>query len=199
MRIAFIIFVFLLGGCVSVPNSPNPRFYMLKALDKSEVSNKLNLSPDVIIAVGPVKIPEYQNRPQIVTQDRNKMLEFAQFDRWGEPLDQELERAILENLSLILPGASLGRFPYNYVIPVKYQLIAEVIKLESDLNGDVSFAVQWSVIDARNNKMLLTRRSDFRQPVEPHSYSGLIKALSVECASLSNEIAASLVVLEKHR
>ncbi|MGA2774998.1 MAG: PqiC family protein [Candidatus Omnitrophota bacterium] len=199
MRIAVMIFVFLLGGCVSVPSSPAPRFYMLKALDRSEVSNESNLSPDVIIAVGPVKIPEYQNRPQIVTQDRNKMLEFAQFDRWGEPLDQALGRLILENLSLMLPGATLGRFPYNYVIPVKYQIIAEVIKLESDLNGDVSFTVQWSVIDVRNNKMLLTKRSDFRQPVEPHSYPGLIKTLSAECASLSNEIAASLASLENHR
>jgi uncharacterized lipoprotein YmbA len=70
-------------GCMSVPNSPTPRFYMLQAVNENQVSKKTNIASDVVIGVGPVKIPEYQDRPQIVTQDKEEMLKFAQFDRWG--------------------------------------------------------------------------------------------------------------------
>jgi len=57
--------------------------------------------------------------------------------------------------------------------------------------------VQWSIIDVKNKRMLLTKRSEFRQPVKPHNYSGLSGALSAACASLSKEIAANLSELSK--
>ena len=191
------VFTLPLCGCISVSNTPAPRFYMLSGVDNNQVSQKFAIPQDVIIAVGPVKIPDYQNRPQIVTQNKNKMLTFAQFDRWGEPLDMGLARSILENLTLMLPEASLGIFPCNFAIPVKYQVIADVIQLESDLNGDMFLVVRWSVINAKNNTMLITKRSEFRQAINPHSYSGLTVALSKACVLLSNEIAESLAALVK--
>ena len=195
-HIAFMIFIFLLAGCVSVPTSPTPRFYMLQSLAKDRLPGEFNGVSDFVVAVGPIKIPEYQDRPQIVTQDRNGMLSFAQFDRWGESLDQGMQRVIAENLTVMLPKAVFGIFPCNHAIPVRYQVIAEIIKLDSDINGAVSLAVQWSVIDAKSNKMLFTQRSEFRQETDPHSYHGLAQALSVECDYLSRKIAEVLVSLE---
>ena len=194
--ITFMVFIFLLAGCVSVPTSPTPRFYMLQSVAKNHVSGEFDVVSDVVVAVGPIKIPEYQDRPQIVTQDKNGMLTFAQFDRWGESLDQGIQRVIVENLTIMLPKAVFGIFPCNHAIPVKYQVIAEIIKLDSDINGAVSLAVQWSVIDAKSNKMLFTQRSEFRQETDPHSYHGLAQALSVECDYLSRKIAEVLVSLE---
>ena len=194
--ITFMVFIFLLAGCVSVPTSPTPRFYMLQSVAKNHVSGEFDVVSDVVVAVGPIKIPEYQDRPQIVTQDKNGMLTFAQFDRWGESLDQGIQRVIVENLTIMLPKAVFGIFPCNHAIPVKYQVIADVIKLESDINGIMFLTVQWSVIDARSNKMLFTKRSEFREQVNPHSYHGLAKTLSAECAYLSNKISEALVLLE---
>jgi len=71
----------------------------------------------------------------------------------------------------------------------------DVVRLESRLDNDISFTVQWSVIDLENKKMMLTKRSEFSKPIEPHNYSGLAKTLSMECASLSGEIAESLSLL----
>ena len=169
---------------------------MLQSVAKNHVSGEFDVVSDVVVAVGPIKIPEYQDRPQIVTQDKNGMLTFAQFDRWGESLDQGIQRVIVENLTIMLPKAVFGIFPCNHAIPVKYQVIADVIKLESDINGIMFLTVQWSVIDARSNKMLFTKRSEFREQVNPHSYHGLAKTLSAECAYLSNKISEALVLLE---
>lgn len=195
--IVCLIFALILPGCISVPNSPTPRFYTLNAMEKSRPEQKFNISSNVIIGVGPVKIPEYLNRPQIVTQNKDKMLTFAQFDRWGESLDLGLERLITENLTAMLSGATLKMFPWNLAIPVRYQVIIEVLQLESELDKDLFFVAQWSVIE--NEKMVLIKTSEFRRPIKPHNYSGLAKALSAVCASLSSEIAGTLAALPESK
>jgi len=182
----------ILCGCLSIPNSQTPRFYMLDSINENQVNKKFNIVPDIIIGVGPVGIPEYQDRPQIVTQDKNKMLIFAQFDRWGEPLDLALKRAISEDLNAILPGAIIKIFPWNLDIHIKYQLIIDVIQLESEMDKDLFFVVQWTAIDYETKKVLFIKRSELRQPIIPHNYSGIAKALSAACAELSSEIANTL-------
>ena len=188
----------VLSSCMSVPNSPTPRFYMLQAVDGNQVSKKTNIASDVVIGVGPVKIPEYQDRPQIVTQDKEKMLKFAQFDRWGEPLEIGMTRLIRENLAVMLPEAKFTLYPWNSSVPVKYQVVVEIVQLDSDLDKDLFIVAQWLVIDVQNTKTIIIKRSEFRQSITPQNYSGLVKTLSMACASLSGEIAEAIATIEKH-
>jgi len=192
MFVIFCLSAMALSGCISPSSTPPPRFYMLSSLSANEGVSTFEIPKDTIIEVGPVKIPDYQNRPQIVTQDKDKMLTVAQFDRWGEALDVGLARALAEDLSVMLPGATVGMFPSNYAIPVNYQVIIDVAQLESELDKDLFFAAQWSVIEPKKNVMLFTRRAEFRRPIEPHNYSGLSKTLGAVCATLSSQIAEGL-------
>ncbi len=189
------IFILTLSGCLSVPNSPNSRFYTLQSIDDNQAAQKFDIASGLIIGVGPVKIPEYLNRPQIVTQDKNKMLKFAEFDRWGEPLDSAICRLINECLTVMLPSAAIRLFPWNLDIPVDYQVVIDIVQLECDLEQDLYLSAQWSVINLHDRKMILIKRSEFRQAINPHSYAGLTKALSAACASLSEEIARELSAL----
>jgi len=190
-----VIFTLLLSGCLSLANTPNPRFYMLRSINKAEVSQQFNIASDTIIVVGPIKVPEYQDRPQIVTQDKDKMLNFAQFDRWGRPLDLGVAQVIADGLTAMLPGATIDVFPIHFNIPVKYQVLIDVIKLESELDKEMLFTVQWSIINLEHKKMLITKRSEFTQAINPHNYAGLAEALSTACTSLSSEIAKEFSVL----
>jgi len=189
---ACALLALIAGGCVSVPDSPNPKFYMLRAIDEGQVTQKFTVAANMIIGIGPVKIPEYLNRPQIVTRDKNNMLIFAQFDRWGESLDIGLGRLIRENLIVMLPGATLEMFPWGLDVPVKYQVFIDVVQLESELDKDMLFTVQWSIFDIDKKKMVIIKRSEFRPPVNPQNYSGLVKTLSAACVSLSSEIAEAV-------
>jgi len=187
----------VLGGCISVSSSPNSRFYMLQPIDKEQVPNTFSIPKDIIIGVGPVKIPDYLDRPQMVTRNKNNTLSFAQFDRWGESMDFALERLVNKNLSLMLPGVPLEMFPWNLILTVKYQVIMDVVQLESRLDQDLNLVVQWSIIDLEEKKMVFIKRSEFRQPVTPHNYAGYAQALSAASASLSTEIAQALSTVAK--
>jgi uncharacterized protein len=196
LRIGAVFFTLLLSGCISLPNSPispTPRFYMLSAINKTQVSKEINITPGVIIGVGPVKIPEYLDRPQMVTRNKDGILKFDEFDRWGESLDLGVARLIREDLTVMLPGAKLTLYPWNPLVTVKYQVAVEIIQLDSELDRDMYFAVQWTIIDVQNSKAVLIKRSEFHQAIIPQDYSGIAKALSTACASLSGQIAEALV------
>ncbi len=188
-----------LAGCISLPNSPmspTPRFYMLSAINETQVSKKINITPGVIIGVGPVKIPGYLDRPQIVTKDKEGVLKFDEFDRWGESLDLGIARLIREELTVMLPQEKLTLYPWNPSIAVKYQVVAEVVQLDSELDKNMFFVVQWAVIDVINSKAVIIKRSEFSTAILPQNYSGLVKALSMSCASLSSQIAEALGTLK---
>lgn len=194
-KVLCALLLLVVGGCVSIPTSPTPRFYSLQAMDVSHEHEKFVIPEGVIIGLGPVKVPEYQNRPQIVTQDKAGIVRFAEFDRWSESLDRALGRVIVENLTAMLPGAAVKAYPWHSAIPVKYCVIVDVIRLESSMDSGLSFAAQWSVIDEEDEKMLLIRRSDFHEPIEPAGYPGIIKALNKVCVSFSKDIARELSIL----
>jgi uncharacterized lipoprotein YmbA len=194
--IGLLCFSLIISGCLSIQNSPTPRFYILRAVNDNHASKKINIASDVVISVGPVKIPEVINRPQMVTQNKVKMLKFAEFDRWGESLDLGMARLIREDLTVLLPGAKLTLYPSNPSVAVKYQVIVEVIQLDSELDRDMFLAVQWMVIDVPNSKTLIIKRFESRQPIIPQNYPGLAKTLSTACASLSSQIAEALASLK---
>ncbi|PIQ87870.1 MAG: hypothetical protein COV73_01810, partial [Candidatus Omnitrophica bacterium CG11_big_fil_rev_8_21_14_0_20_43_6] len=98
-----VLFSFVGNGCLSVSNSPMPKFYTLPSIDNAGEVKKFEISHKVIIGIGPIEIPEYQNRPQMVTKNQDGLLKFAQFERWGESLDAGSARLISENLILMLP------------------------------------------------------------------------------------------------
>jgi len=192
-----MIFVLSLGGCVSVSNSPNPRFYTLYTPDKEKPSQEFNIPENTIIGIGPVRIPEYLNRPQIVTNNKDKTIFFDEFNRWAESLDFALARLINNDLTLIIPKTSLQMFPWDLTIAVKYQVIVDVVQLENNLNHDLIFVTQWSIIDLEKKRAVFTKRSEFRQDIYPHNYYGLTEALSAATMSLSKEVAQGLVSVVK--
>lgn len=190
-----VLFSFFIFGCISVGRSPTPRFYMLSSVTSGKINKQFDLPPNLNVAVGPVLIPGYQDRPQIVTKGKTGMLNFAQFDRWGEPLDAGLLRLVMDNLLVMLPGTNFQVFPCNFAIPLDYQVMVDVVQLDNELDKDMFLAVQWTIIDSKTGGMLLTKRSEFRQGINPHSYSGLAQALSTSVDLLSIEIAEHLANL----
>ncbi|MBI4706427.1 MAG: membrane integrity-associated transporter subunit PqiC [Candidatus Omnitrophica bacterium] len=197
--VVIMFFVFIMGGCLSVPESQNPHFYMLQPLENDQIIQKFNLLPEAIIGIGPVKIPEYLNRPQIVTLNKDATMRFSEFDRWAESLNFLLAGVVRENLILMLPGAKFEIYPWNVAIPVKYQVMIEVVQFDARLEKDLFFVVQWSVFDINNKRMLAIKRSEFRQAIDQHNYSALVSAFNLECGSLSSQIAEEIAGFENKK
>ncbi|OQB13216.1 MAG: hypothetical protein BWY16_00265 [Candidatus Omnitrophica bacterium ADurb.Bin205] len=186
------ILILMLSGCVSISRSPSPRFYRLTSISQESSGGDFKMKSGAVIGIGPIKIPEYLNRPQIATVDKNRMITFAQFDRWAEPLDLSMLRVLSENLASSMAGGDVEMYPWNMLIPVRLQVALDVMQIDVEFEKDLIFVVRWSVLDIKNKSLVFSRRTVLKEPVKSSNYSQVAAALSSVLRRLGNEIIQEL-------
>jgi len=179
-----------LAGCAG---SAPSRFYVLSPLAGSKAeSQALKGEVCITIGIGPVELPAYLDRPQIVTRVSENELNLAEFDKWAEPLKDNFSRVLTENLSTLLCADAISIFPWKGPTPIDYQVEVTVIRMDGNVGGDASLVARWAIFRENDRKMLLTRQSSFSEPVSSQNYKALVSAQSRTIADLSREIAEAI-------
>src|SRR5262245_980733 len=158
------VVLLVLSGCAKTPPT---RFYVLPALTGAEtVALSSGVKPDLTIGVGPVTLPPYLDRPQIVTCASRAKLELGEFDQWAAPLQDRLLRVLAENPSLLLGTDLFLLHPWTRTTDVDYQVTVDVIRFDGGVGGEVVLAARWSLIGA-DGKELTMRKTRFQAPANP--------------------------------
>ena len=89
----------LLGGLAACAATRPTAFYTLSsdATPKQPRSTK-----GMVIGLGPVSLPAYLDRPDIVTREGMNEMRLAEFNRWAEPLEPLLARIMAQDLYALL-------------------------------------------------------------------------------------------------
>lgn len=200
LRIFFPLCLILLacfGLQVGCGRSQPAQFYVLTSTIQEEASgSQAQDLADVTIGIGPVEIADYMLRPQILTQERSGKLEYAEFDRWAEPLDDNFARVIAQNLSLLIPTEKIFIFPFRGSAQVKYQVVFEVLNFSKGTDGQVSLIVLWSIYDQEEFKLLARKKSTFSRPGPSGGqayYDQLANTMSLLLEDLSRSLASFLI------
>jgi hypothetical protein len=153
-----------------------------------------SLSPaeGITIGVFPVAMPDYLDRPQIVTRASENEIKIDEFSRWAEPLKESFTRALVQNLSSLLNTVKVIKTTANTGVPMALQLVAEVVQFDGSLGGDAVLIVKWALFEADGKKLLLAKKSSFKEPTGAASYEALVAAQSRAVAALSREIAEAI-------
>ncbi len=152
---------------------------------------------DLSIGVGPVTMPAYVSRPQIVTKASRFKLNLAEFEQWAEPLKNNFTRVLSVNLGILLDTDNIRMFPFRDRASLNYQLTAEVVRFDTAPNGDSVLTTRWNIYDKAGRKLLLTKNSTYRQRVKGSDTETTVAAMSNNLAELSREIATALSGLSK--
>jgi uncharacterized lipoprotein YmbA len=184
-----------LGACVNLGGGTQQttKFYVLNSLysAKEDIEAKKAVD-DAVIGVGPVQLPEYVNRPQIITRTSNNELEVASFARWAESLESNFSRVLAENLAVLLSTDRVIVYPWKGAVTVDYQVELEVTRFDGILGGPVSMRARWTVLGDNGEELLLRRLSSLSTPTETNSYEALVAAQSQLLADLSRQIAQGI-------
>jgi uncharacterized lipoprotein YmbA len=146
----------------------------------------------VALGVGPVALPEYLNRTQIVTRAGENQLQLAEFDRWAEPLTRSFTRVLVLNLSTLLSTDRIALHPWNRSTPIEYQVTVDVARFEAGRDGTASLLVRWSIVDGVQRRTLLMRKSIFSEPITSEGYEATVASMSRLVGALSREIAEAI-------
>jgi len=176
-----------LAACIG-GSTPPSQFYMLEPM---KTVGGADASARPTVALAPVRIPEYLDRPQIVTATAKNAYSVNELNRWAERLDDNIARVLAQNLSaltaaeLVLPNAS-GRAAQQ----AKLRVSVNILEFHADPQGQAGLAAQWSI--TRGEAILVTRQTRYREPAPPKDYTAMVGALN-ECLNrLSRDLAGAL-------
>jgi hypothetical protein len=147
--------------------------------------------------VGPVHLPEYLDRPEIVTRITPNELKLAELDIWAEPLQVNFTRVLVENISRLLSAEPVAVFPWGASPQIDFQVDIEVIRLDGDLAGKAFLTAQWSILNPSNKTILISKKSQYTEPVDGTDYSALVAAQSRMTGALSHDIAEAIKTLHR--
>ena len=188
--IAFSVLVlFTVVGCGS---SPPVRYYALSA-----TSTEARQDPDdaAILGLGPLRMPEYLNRSQIVTRGASAEFQVDEFSRWAEPLSLSLHRVVSTNIDKLLDDVVVIAFPYDATIRthVDYRLMGEVGRFDADRSGRVVLEVQWYIAEVDSEIAVAPHRSHYEIQATPSGgHAAAAEAMNKALLLFSQDIASAL-------
>ena len=214
LQLLLAAFAFLAAGCATT-SSPS-RYFMLNALAQkteparsSPAGDKASLSFQpvswpgrpkeelIVVAVGPLTIPDSINRPEIVTSDASRQISIHDMERWAGPLDKKVLRVLTDDLD-----AQLGPEKFTVVvwnpstqvnIEARYRVMVEVTRFElsKEPGGAARFEADW-VLYGPQNKVLAMRQSRRQATVTGTNLKALVAAMSQCILEFSGEVAQTI-------
>jgi len=182
-------------GCAS---SPPTRFYTLSSLQEGGSERKESTSDQgLVIGVGPIKLPGYLDRTEIVTRSSSNKITLSDFDVWAGSFKEDFNRALAENLSVLLATEIVTLYPRLHPEIVKYQIGVDVIRFDGPLGGDVSLIARWAIFEGKEKKLVSVRKSTIIEPSGAKGYEAMVAADSRALEKLSREIAETIKTLSK--
>lgn len=172
------------------------RYYLLESIPPSG-EQTVAVTPDdrnLLIGVGPVTIPEYLKRTEMVTRDSRNQLELADYHQWAEPLENSVMRVLTANLSGLLPGERITVLPWRATSDIDYQIKVDLIRLDSE-NADRAFLeARWVVLTGKSRELVSLHSSHFETPItvttdETERFNAVVAAQSHLLERLSREMA----------
>ncbi len=180
----------MLSGCVTM-NSPDSKLYTLSsvAYDATSMSDQSASLP--VLAVGPVDLPDYLRRPQIVSREGDNRIQVAEFDRWAAPLNEQIERVLAENLGARIHDLVVINYREQRFKPT-FRLTMSLERFERQDAGEVKLAGRWTLSNADSGAVLMTRRDNLSVPVKGAGYEAAVAAQSEALKLLAGDVSDAL-------
>ena len=175
----------LLVGCSSSP--PN-NFYLLSAHDVPLPTGTIPA-----VGVGPIEIPEYLNRANMVYNRAGNTLQVAGVDLWAEPLDDGIQRVLVLNLASLLNTQAVSNFPWDPQRAPDYGVKVNLLQLEAN-EQQAMLTAEWLVYRPSNGAAVVRRISRLQAPLTPGAAAPeqVAAAYSAMIFQLSELIAAGI-------
>jgi uncharacterized protein len=195
-----LLAVLISSACSLLNPGPQPktRFFMLSspALSGKPVQPLATL-PQVAIGIGPVRLPEYLDRRNIIVRNSRNEFELAEDSQWAEPMGDTFARVLADNLSVLLGTHRITQFPWRSSMPIDYQLTIQVAQFDGMLGEQVILRAHWQVFTGDGKKLLDSGYSVFGEKAEDPSIDALVSAESRAAERFSREVAAAIAGLAK--
>lgn len=177
----------LLGACGT---SPPVRYY---SLEPAVVAGSGDGPGARILGFGPLRMPDYLKRSQIVTRGAGAEMEVHELARWVEPVDKAMHRMVAANLDAQLEGVVVVGYPYFESLRIEYVVLGQVERFDSDATGQVVLEVQWALLSDQRKALIAPQRARYEaRAADPGDPDAIARAMNAALERFSDDIATQL-------
>lgn len=185
----------ILSGCLSTTTT-DTRFYVLNPFDRAQtLVGESGGNGSLSVEVVSLRLPQYLERPQIVTRSSGNRLELSEYHQWGGNLGKDMSRVLAKNLSQLLNTPHIAMAPHRPLDPPDFRIDLEVMQFERDFDGRVVLSVQWRLSSGKDQKTLETRITDLASPapITEKDFGHTVSAMSALFGELSKIIGQAIL------
>jgi uncharacterized lipoprotein YmbA len=179
----------LLGGCIS--STPPAQFFTLTPEIAESERGSVSVAVDTI-GVGPLDLPRYLMRPQMVSRAAGNRLVIDEFARWGDSLDLQLGRTVTQNLNDLCADTLVLPFPWRTDFEPDLRVMGDVTRFDVDDRGIVRLEIRWAVTNVATRQALSIHDSDYVGSADPADPSSIAAGMSGVLAQFSRDAAAAI-------
>jgi uncharacterized protein len=194
LMFSVMVMIFVAMGITGCGTTPSVRYYTLNST-KFVNGNTTSQEPiqKCIVAVGPVEIPDYLERPHIVVKSGQNETSLAEYDRWAGSLRQDIGRVLVENLSGYLP-AHISVLSWRRTIPSDYRITVEFTRFDIVPGQHIAANVQWAVYGKDQKTPVGLKNKKYTEPVgQGRNYDTIVTSMSKILGQLSEDLGKDVL------
>lgn len=185
--------IFLILSCAK--SSKPVEYYMLDASVGIDNNQTLKGDEGPMIGLGPIRLPEYLDRFQMVVAVSENKYKLIDGHRWAEKLDQNISLALFKTLPSQLGTDRMIRYPWPQRPGVDFQVKIDILELNIDQDGQSQLVAQWSI--KSKDETILNKRSTFTAQASTTDIDKMVQAQSECLTKFGQEIVTNLKPLLK--
>ena len=173
-----------------------PEFYTLSPASGAAAGAAIASRPDLGLVVGPLELPRYLDRRELVTRDGAHRLVVADAHRWGGSMSSDVLRVVSGDLGRLLGTARVAVYPAEPRFPASYRVLLDIHEFEGVPGDKVTLRVRWTIAAVPDGRALVVEESAVEQPVASASYEDLVAAESAALGTVTRQIAERVAELK---
>jgi uncharacterized lipoprotein YmbA len=199
--IVFLTGLLALVGCLGGPGkTPPTRYYVLNSMPSMEKKTAPAAQlKDAAVGVGPIRLSQVLDRPQIIMRTSKNEIRIADLERWAGPLHEMVANVMVNNLTAMLPGTEILKFPWPVKIPVTYQVAMDITRFDGMPGGEVTLRTRWGILGEDGKKIVANKQTALNEPSGGNTIGEMVNAQSRLLEKLCYEIAVEIRGLEEQR
>ena len=195
-RVLAVLGILCFPACSFLSAQKDPTQYaVLASVDElpGAAAHGAQATPSTVrVGLGPVTLPEYVRRSEIVSRIDGTRLVLSATERWAEPLDRAFVRVLAIDLQRTLGAGRIVNHPWYESDRPDVQIEIAFSRCESDESGQMVVAARWSVRQLGGTRPPIERESRIERKTTGLGGERTALALSQALADLCREIALAL-------
>jgi uncharacterized protein len=193
-----------LSGCSALsPRQDRTRFILLAPAtpggsNRAQLAASPNLA-SLVIGLGPVQLPEYLDRPELVIRTSPNGLQLSETNRWAEPLADDFRHILASDLANLLGTTNIVQYPWYSGTRLDYIVHVEVQRFEAGTNKTAQLVAHWDLTTPQHDQVVAGRTAQISYPLSSLAGDAIAAALSKAEAELAAQIASTIAQAEQQR